>query len=138
MSDRSKDWMAQAKRDLEHAAKDVVDGYYEHACFEAQQSAEKAVKAIYQHLHGEGWGHRVSKLLQELAGFGSHPPPDLIDDGKILDQYYVPARYPNGFESGAPMDFFTREQADDAVRRAERIIRWCEGIPGTGSREGSG
>jgi len=53
---------------------------------------------------------------------------ELIDDAKILDQMYIPARYPNGFESGAPMGFFTKEQAEDAVRRADRIIRWCNDI----------
>ena len=57
MSDRSKDWLAQARRDLEHARKDVIDGFYEHACFESQQAAEKAVKAFYQRLHCDAWGH---------------------------------------------------------------------------------
>lgn len=130
MSDRSKDWLAPARRDLEHAQKDVVDAYYEHACFEAQQAAEKAVKGVYQHLHAEGWCHRVSKLLQQISEIAAPAPVDLIDDGKILDQYYVATRYPNGFESGAPMDFYTQEQAQDAVRRAERILQWCEHFSG--------
>ena len=128
MPDRSRDWFAQARRDLEHARKDVTDAYYEHACFGAQQAAEKAVKGAYQRFHSEGWGHRVSKLLQELSGVGHDAERTMIDDAKILDQYYVPTRYPNGFESGAPMDFYTEEQARDAVRRAENIIRWCEGL----------
>jgi len=128
MGDRSRDWMAQAKRDLEHAAKDVADGYYEHACFEAQQAAEKAVKAVYMRLHAEAWGHRVARLLEELDLGAARLPSELIDDAKLLDQFYVPTRYPNGFESGAPMEFFTKEQAADAVRRADKIIRWCENI----------
>ena len=127
MSDRSADWMAQAKRDLEHASKDVADGYYEHACFEAEQAAEKAVKAVYLRRHEDAWGHRVAKLLEGI-GEDDRPGQDLIDDAKILDQMYVSTRYPNGFESGAPMDFYTREQAQDAVRRADRIIRWCDDI----------
>jgi HEPN domain-containing protein len=128
MGDRSRDWMAQAKRDLEHAAKDVADGYYEHACFEAQQAAEKAVKAVYMRLHAEAWGHRVARLLEELDLGAARLPSELIDDAKLLDQFYVPTRYPNGFESGAPMEFFTKEQAADAVRRADKIIRWCENL----------
>jgi len=120
--------MAQAKRDLEHAAKDVADGYYEHACFEAQQAAEKAVKAVYMRLHAEAWGHRVARLLEELDLGAARLPSELIDDAKLLDQFYVPTRYPNGFESGAPMEFFTKEQAADAVRRADKIIRWCENL----------
>jgi HEPN domain-containing protein len=130
MSDRSADWMAQAKRDLAHAAKDVTDGYYEHACFGAQQAAEKAAKSAYMKRRAEGWGHRVGKLLDEFAPVAGAVPRQLVDDGKVLDQYYVPTRYPNGFESGAPKDFFTEEQAHDAVRRAENIIAWCEGLPG--------
>ena len=127
MSDRSSDWMAQAKRDLEHAAKDVVDRYYEHACFEAQQAAGKAAKAVYLRRHADAWGHRVAKLLEGFLP-EDRPRQELIDDAKILDQMYIPARYPNGFESGAPMDFFTKEQAEDAVRRADKIIQWCNDI----------
>ena len=130
MADRSQDWLNQALRDLEHAAKDVADRYYEHACFEAQQAAEKAVKAIYQRRHSEAWGHSVHKLLQSLDGIGLEVPTRLVNDARILDQYYVPTRYPNGFESGSPMDFYTEEQAEDAVRRAGGIIQWCQGLLG--------
>jgi HEPN domain-containing protein len=130
VSDRSRDWLDQAKRDAEHAAKDVVDGYYEHACFEAQQAAGKAVKAVYMRRHSEAWGHRVALLLQELAAVTVDVPAETVDSGKLLDQYYIPTRYPNGFESGSPKDFFTREQASDAVRRAQSIIQWCEGLLG--------
>lgn len=130
MADRSSDWMAQAKRDLLHAEKDVDDGFFEHACFESQQAAEKAVKAVFQRLHAEAWGHRVAKLLLELPS-EQRPEQKLVEDAKRLDQYYVPTRYPNGFESGAPMEFFTEEQARDATERGRRIIQWCEGLLGT-------
>jgi HEPN domain-containing protein len=125
MSNRSADWLAQAERDLQHAGKDAVDRYCEHACFGAQQAAEKAVKAVYLSRKAEGWGHRVGLLLEELKTVGIESPASLVDDAKLLDQYYVPARYPNGFESGSPKDFFTEEQARDAVRRATNIILWC-------------
>jgi len=128
MSDRSADWLAQAERDLEHAKQVIAGRFYEHACFGAQQASEKAVKAVYLSRKAEGWGHRAGMLLQELAGIGVTAPTSLVDDAKLLDQYYVPARYPNGFASGAPKDFFTEEQARDAVRRAENIIAWCSGL----------
>jgi HEPN domain-containing protein len=86
LSDRSSDWLAQSKRDLEHSAKDVHDGYYEHACFEAQQAAEKAVKAVYQRLHSEAWGHRVAKLLTELTDLKKAPPVELVDAGKVIEK----------------------------------------------------
>lgn len=122
--------MAQARRDLLHAKKDVDDGFHEHACFESHQAAEKAVKAVYQRLHGEAWGHRVSHLLAEIRP-RLEIPEELVDDAKLLDQYYIPTRYPNGFESGAPADYYTRAQAADASERATRIIDWCAGVLGT-------
>ncbi len=47
MVERSKDWMDQAEGDLEHAKNDLKSGFYDWACFSAQQSAEKAVKAVF-------------------------------------------------------------------------------------------
>ncbi|NTW21878.1 MAG: HEPN domain-containing protein, partial [Nostocales cyanobacterium W4_Combined_metabat2_030] len=40
-------WLRQAKRDLDHARLALSGGNYEWACFAAQQSAEKAVKALF-------------------------------------------------------------------------------------------
>lgn len=45
MVERSVDWIDQAEGDLEHAKHDLKSGFYDWACFSAQQSAEKAVKA---------------------------------------------------------------------------------------------
>jgi HEPN domain-containing protein len=47
MTDRSKDWFNQALRDLEQAESSQAEGRHEWACFAAQQSAEKAVKALH-------------------------------------------------------------------------------------------
>ena len=46
MSNRAKDWMMQAERDLEQALASRKEGRHEWACFAAQQSAEKAAKAL--------------------------------------------------------------------------------------------
>ena len=54
MADRSRDWLAPAQRDLSHAIDAAKGGHFEWACFSAQQGAEKAVKAVYLSLHGEG------------------------------------------------------------------------------------
>jgi len=65
--ERSRDWMEQAKSDLDHARSDMEHGFYEWACFSAQQSAEKAVKAVFQKMGAEAWGHSVADLLEELS-----------------------------------------------------------------------
>jgi len=64
--ERSEDWMEEAQGDLEHGKNDLESGYYNWACFSAQQSAEKALKAVFQKLGAESWGHSVGDLLGEL------------------------------------------------------------------------
>jgi HEPN domain-containing protein len=127
MPDRSKDWLAQAQRDLKHAIHACDDGDYEWSCFSAQQAAEKAVKAVFLKLHGEGWGHSVYRLLSELnekTTIGQ----DILDAAKALDKHYIPARYPNGFDSGIPGDYYTKKDAQEAITNAKEIIEFCEGL----------
>jgi HEPN domain-containing protein len=50
---------------------------------------------------------------------------DLKAYGLYLDKLYLPTRYPNGFESGAPGDYYTEEDSRGAIERAERILAFC-------------
>ena len=58
--------MKQAVRDLENAKHELAGRYYEWSCFIAQQAAEKAVKAVFQKLGAEAFGHSVTGLLENL------------------------------------------------------------------------
>jgi HEPN domain-containing protein len=124
MPRRTKDWLRQAERDLEHSKVDLKERYYEWVCFSAQQAAEKALKALYQNLHQLAWGHSVRELLDNLSD--KFETGDLMEGAKILDKYYIPARYPNGFDTGAPVDYFTEKEAKEAIGYADKIIRFCK------------
>lgn len=124
MSNRAVDWLRQARRDLTHAQHALDDGDFEWSCLAAQQAAEKAVKALYEELHGEGWGHAVSKLLRDLSPQLA-VPVELVDGALRLDKLYIPTRYPNGFPSGAPGDYFTAAEAAAAIADAEAILAFC-------------
>ena len=119
MSGRAQDWIDQAERDLKHAENDVSSGYYEWACFSAQQAAEKALKGLYQARHQVAWGHSVRELLEGIADLVK--PPE-----ELLDKYYIIARYPNGFASGSPKDYFNEREANDAISAAREIIRFSQ------------
>ncbi|MDZ7304214.1 MAG: HEPN domain-containing protein, partial [candidate division KSB1 bacterium] len=99
--------------------------FYEWACFSAQQAAEKAVKAVFYKLHAEARGHSVTALLRELAK--NFPVAEsLIKAGQNLDKFYIPPRYPNGFDTGIPSDYFNEEDAQGAIEDARHIIQFCE------------
>ncbi len=126
MPARHEDWFSQAERDLQHARHALEAGYYEWACFASQQAAEKAVKALFQRLGAEARGHSVLGLLESL-------PSDLAVSGQMrdlaraLDRHYIGTRYPNAHPEGAPHRYYTREDADVAIRAAEDILRFCAG-----------
>ena len=52
----------------------------------------------------------------------------LVDTGKRLDKHYIPTRYPNGFDSGAPTDHYT--EAEAAIADADQIMGFCHGALG--------
>ncbi|MBI4513123.1 MAG: HEPN domain-containing protein [Gemmatimonadetes bacterium] len=127
MAERSRDWFEQAARDLENARWDAKGGFHEWACFVAQQAAEKAVKAVYQKLGGDAWGHSVAALLEGLRS-RVQVAEELEECGKALDRFYVPARDPSSWAEGAPKNYYTAEDADRAIACAERILRFCDGL----------
>jgi len=123
MTERSRDWFRQAERDLEQALDSKSANRHEWACFAAHQAAEKAVKALHLVNKQEAWVHVVAQLLRELPE-NLDVPEDLIDLAQVLDNYYIPTRYPNGHPSGSPFDHYGVLQSDQAVKYASEIINF--------------
>ena len=119
--------MDQARGDLEHAISDVERGFYDWACFSAQQAAEKALKAVFQRMGAEAWGHSVADLLDELAK-SFHVPEELRDKALELDKAYIAARYPDAHPSGSPRRRYTKGEAERMVGYAREIVEFCEGL----------
>jgi len=127
---RWSDWWEQGMRDLRHAENALGDGDYEWAAFAAQQSAEKALKALIMSLSGEPWGHSIT-LLAEAVPKNVKVPSAVVEAANRLDKHYIPARYPNGFAEGYPGKFYTRGEAEGAIHDAGKIIEFIRGcLPG--------
>jgi HEPN domain-containing protein len=116
------EWLARAKSSLAIAKQTPEsDGiFWEDLCFPAQQAAEKALKAIYQH---QGLTFRYTHDLEEL-GTGLErnqiPIPDFVKDAVVLTKYASEARYPGVYEA------VTQEEYQEAVKLAGAVVLWAE------------
>lgn len=123
---RSADWFKQAEEDLKAAEDSAAAGHHEWAAFQSQQSAEKAVKALVQFLHGSARGHSIAAMLCQLPA-SIRAPEAIVDAARELDKVYVTARYPNGFVSGTPSDYFTERESRNFIGDARSILEFCRG-----------
>ncbi len=122
-------WIRSAKKTLESARVEIKIGAdtYNWVCFKAHQSAEKALKALLWGIGKPVIGYMLPRLLDRvIEELGVEVPEDVRDAIMTLNKYYIPTRYPDVWSEGFPEEYFTRKDAVQAVRYAERIIDWVE------------
>ena len=118
--DDPREWLNRARSNLA-MAKNRVDGVYlEDLCFESQQAAEKAIKAVmimrgieFPYVHDLG-------LLLSLLEQTGEVIPEVVGRAVDLTDYATTTRYPAMIEPVAEQDHA------DAVEIAETVIRWAE------------
>lgn len=118
------DWLRYARSDFELARVTRPDEVLlEGLCFHAQQAVEKVLKAV---LIAKGIPppktHNIRTLLDLLPRDIS--PPQQVEDAASLTDYAVVSRYPGDFESVDEREY------KQAIRLAETVILWAEGIIG--------
>lgn len=118
-------WIKTAESDFEAASLLKGEGKHAHACFFFQQSAEKALKALF-HLHRiDPWGHSVKRLIDHLVEIDEGLYSEfkaLLEDAIYLDRFYIPTRYPNGLPELTPDEAFTARDSEDAMKIALKIL----------------
>ncbi|MFN3369447.1 MAG: HEPN domain-containing protein, partial [Thermus sp.] len=102
-------------------------GDYAWACFASQQAAEAALKGLHLSRGQVAWGHSIQDLLAGLPGV-MEVPEELLEAARVLDKYYIPTRYPDAHPSGPAARAYTRREAEEAIRLAERILRFVEEV----------
>lgn len=130
MRSRAHDWLDQARNDLDWGHVSAKSGFHSQACFISQQVAEKALKAL-AYFRGADLvkGHSVSMVCRELEING-----ELEEAALRLDQYYIPTRYPDAQPAGAPFQFFSAAQSNEALALAALFIKKAELEMGDGSQ----
>ncbi|MGQ4873703.1 MAG: HEPN domain-containing protein [Promethearchaeia archaeon] len=116
-------WFRQAESDLKAAKDSLNSKNYNWSCFQAQQAAEKALKAF---LYNLGYTSIITHSLKELiteAQKRNNEFKELKDKARFLDMFYIPTRYPNGLAGNlAPFEFYEEEDAKKCIDYAESIL----------------
>ena len=117
-------WLLRAKGNLNLAEKGgrLKGVLLEDLCFNAQQAAEKALKAVCL---AQGMDipktHSLVHLMDILETQGIEIPKN-VRDADILTQYAVQSRYPSIMED------VTRTEYRDALKFAANVVFWAETI----------
>ncbi len=118
--DDPRQWLNRARSNLSRAKAKIPDTYLEDQCFDAQQAAEKAIKAV---LLKKGvtfpYVHDLARLLTLLEQAGEEIP-DVVRQAEDLTRYAVLTRYPGLTEP------VTDAYYQAAVASAEAVVRWAE------------
>ena len=120
--DDPREWMNRAKSNLARARLRVPQAYLEDLCFDAQQAAEKALKAV---MMSRGidfpYTHDIARLLAVLQVDGMTLPESMLSAAR-LTTYAVQARYPGLDEPVEEPEYL------EAVEVAEAVVRWAEAL----------
>jgi HEPN domain-containing protein len=116
-------WLKRAKSNLLRAKQPkLVDVFYEDLCFDAQQAAEKSLKALLCFYNIQfRFVHDIGELIKTLENNGVSVNDD-IKTAVILSTYAVETRYPSLSEP------ITAVEYNEAVLFAERVYNWVEGL----------
>ena len=119
-----REWLRRAKSNLARARapRPSPEVLYEDLCFDAQQAAEKAIKALLvQRSVDFPKTHDLAKLLTLVAEAGVAVAED-IRAAAVLTPFAAGGRYPRQWVD------VTHSEYADAVRLAERVVLWAESV----------
>jgi len=118
----SKRWLSQGLQDIDDAKFNLSGKRCNVACFLAQQSAEKVLKAFLISQEADHvWGHSTTELCRDAKSFDQEF--DTIEhDAKLLDKYYIPTRYPDALPGAIPSEAYDESDANKAISLAEKLI----------------
>jgi len=121
--DNPGDWLARARSNLLLAETGHQRGVFlEDLCFEAQQAAEKALKAACVYFEIEFPKTHSLTVLTALLEHAGVQLPSEVQEADPLTAYAVQARYPDWDEA------VTEAEYQQALSVSRNVIAWAEKI----------
>jgi len=115
-------WFSQAEADLA-AARTNARPHPHVACFMAQQAAEKAMKAAQIASGGVvARTHSLSELESMLLRLGVTLEGVKTRELRELERLNIEARYPDALPGAIPAEYFTTEDAEEAIVVAVDVV----------------
>ncbi|MHA1369483.1 MAG: HEPN domain-containing protein [Promethearchaeota archaeon] len=121
-------WMRHAKNTLAGAEKDRLSEQYNWSCFKANQAVEYALKALLYGLGNSPFGHSLMKLAEKISELKKIDFEPIIKCIRLLERHYIPTRYPDSYNNGAPFEFYDDDTAKEAIECAKKIIKFLGSI----------
>jgi HEPN domain-containing protein len=122
MSANPNHWLLFATSDLRIAELALADKIYHQACFHAQQCAEKSLKGIFAQTMKTAppRTHSIADLVNRLPQ-GLQEKLDL-EALSVLDNFYIPTRYPDALPGALPDSLPNEEDAKEAFAIAKAVL----------------
>jgi len=127
---RSQDWLNEARAELRAGHALFTGQHWSWCCFTCRQAAEKALKAVCEYFRAPQFGHNMNLLLQAIETFVAVTESLRMACAR-LNRYYIPTRYPDAFDRGAPADQFFTADVHQAIADAEEVLGFATGIIGS-------
>ena len=120
--DDPREWLNRSRSNLAQAKAKRKGVYLEDLCFDAQQAAEKAIKALLIKLDVNfPYVHDLAELLTSVEKVGQEVP-ELIRQAERLSKFAVFTRYPGIGPS------IKEKEYREIVEIAVRVVKWAENI----------
>lgn len=118
----SERWLRQAEYDLKAAEWNLDGGFYAPACFLAQQSAAKSLRAFLFIMKEDARETRSVVELLDRAITYEEGFKEFVGSSGRLDLYYKTTRFPDSIPGGIPAEVITERDAREAIKLASDIL----------------
>jgi len=119
-------WLRQAESDLKCAEWNQQGDFFAPACFWAQQSAAKALRAL---LFFNGEDARETRSVVDLLDRAITYEEEFrgfVGSSTSLDIYYKTSRFPDAIPGGIPSEVLNEKDSRDAIKQAADMLSLVE------------
>lgn len=122
VSEDYKNWLNEAKWDLETSEILKHQKRYNSCAFFAQQAVEKLLKSALLFYNESPWGHSTRELVIRFDEICNLDLSSLVHHASELDLHYITSRYPNAHPNSAPHEVYDEIIAQKAIENANTIF----------------